>query len=60
MNKYIPILVFLFLANFGFGQVNTIFRTNNIDFTITNKDIYNFVNSTSSQSFTNIVVFYRF
>jgi hypothetical protein len=55
MNKYISILVFLFLANFGFGQVSTTFRTTASDFTINNKEIYKAVNSINSQSFTNIV-----
>ena len=55
MKKYFSILVFLFLVNFGYGQVTTTFRTNASDFTITNKEIYKVINNATSQSCTIIV-----
>ena len=55
MKKHFSILIFLLLVNFGYAQVNTTFRTNASDFTISNKEIYKVISSTTSQSFTNIV-----
>lgn len=52
MNKYISILVFLFLTNIGFGQVSSIFRTTNSDFTIISKDIYKIISNNQSQTTT--------